>query len=509
MPDSPRPHYRLTFAILALAGIAFALLQSLVAPALRTIQLDLHTTTTAVAWILTGYLLSASIATPILGRLGDMFGKKRVLVATLAVVAVGTLVSALATSIGVLILGRVIQGAGGAIFPLSFSIIRDEFPRERVATGIASISALLGAGGGLGIVLAGPITEHLSYHWLFWLPLVVVVVATVAAQVAIPESPIRSPGRIDWLGATLLAAWLVALLVAISEGPSWGWASARVLILLAAAAVLFAVWALVEERLPVPLVDMRMLRARPVWTTNATALLLGFGMYSSFVLVPQFTEVSPDSGFGFGASVTEAGIFLLPATVGMLVFSPLAGRLSNTVGSKVPLTIGASATTASFVMLAFAHDERWQIFAATSLLGIGIGCAYASMANLIVEAVRPDETGVATGMNTIVRTIGGSLGSQISASIVVGYTEADFTAAFAICAAALALSVVASLAVPRRRGTRSDPGTIPAREHGDDRDEQGPDRDRALRRGRAEDRRQLRQAGAGRLLRRGRLPSRD
>ena len=165
--DPKRPHYNLTFSILAIA-----VPRSLVAPALRTIQTDLHTTTTAVAWVFTGYLLSASVATPIVGRLGDMFGKKRMLVVTLAIVAVGTLVAALATSIGVLILGRVIQGAGGAIFPLSFAIIRDEFPRERVPTGIALISAILGVGGGLGIVLAGPITQHLSYHWLFWLPLV-------------------------------------------------------------------------------------------------------------------------------------------------------------------------------------------------------------------------------------------------------------------------------------------------------------------------------------------------
>ena len=160
--DPKRAHYNLTFAILAISGIAFALLQSLVAPALRTIQTDLHTTTTTVAWVFTGYLLSASVATPIVGRLGDMFGKKRMLVVTLAIVAAGTLVAALATSIDVLILGRVIQGAGGAIFPLAFAIIRDEFPHERVPTGIALISALLGVGGGLGIVLAGPIVAHFS-----------------------------------------------------------------------------------------------------------------------------------------------------------------------------------------------------------------------------------------------------------------------------------------------------------------------------------------------------------
>jgi EmrB/QacA subfamily drug resistance transporter len=448
--DPKRAHYNLTFAILAISGIAFALLQSLVAPALRTIQTDLHTTTTTVAWVFTGYLLSASVATPIVGRLGDMFGKKRMLVVTLAIVAAGTLVAALATSIDVLILGRVIQGAGGAIFPLAFAIIRDEFPRERVPTGIALISALLGVGGGLGIVLAGPITQHLSYHWLFWLPLVPVVAAGVAAQVVIPESPIRAPGRVDWAGATLLTAWLVTLLVGVSEGPTWGWGSARVLGLFTVSAVLVVVWVRAEDLIEAPLVDMRMMRLHAVWTTNLTGLLLGFGMYSSFVLIPEFVELPASGGVGFGASVTEAGIFLLPATLGMLLVGPLSGRLARSLGAKVPLVAGCLLTAASYTFVAAAHDARWEIYVCTSLMGAGIGFAFGAMANLIVAAVRAEETGVATGMNTIVRTIGGSLGSQISASVVAASTDSAYTTAFAIAAAAVTVSFLVSFTVPGR-----------------------------------------------------------
>jgi EmrB/QacA subfamily drug resistance transporter len=448
--EPKRAHHNLTFAILTLAGIAFALLQSLVAPALRPIQVDLHTSTTAVAWVFTGYLLSASVATPIVGRLGDMFGKKRMLVVTLAVVAVGTLVAGLATSVGVMILGRVIQGAGGAIFPLAFAIIRDEFPRERVPTGIALISALLGVGGGLGIVLAGPITQHLSYHWLFWLPLVAVVAAAIAAQVVIPESPIRAPDRVDWIGALLLSGWLVALLVGVSEAPAWGWGSARVVALFAVAAVFVVAWVRAEQLIPAPLVDMRMLRLHAVWTTNLTALLLGFGMYSSFILIPEFVELPAPGGVGFGASVTQAGIFLLPATAGMLLVGPAAGRLATSLGAKVPLVAGCLLTAASYGFLALEHRARWDIYLCTALMGAGVGFAFGAMANLIVAAVRPDETGVATGMNTIVRTIGGSLGSQISASVVASATDSAFTAAFALAAGVVAISFVVSLSVPGR-----------------------------------------------------------
>jgi EmrB/QacA subfamily drug resistance transporter len=454
----PRPNTNLTFAILGLAGIAFALLQSLVAPALTTIEHDLGASSTSGAWILTAYLLSASVATPIAGRIGDMFGKKRTLVVVLFVLALGTVVSALASTIGLMIAGRVIQGVGGAVFPLAFSIVRDEFPARKVPVAIALMSALLGIGGGLGIVLAGPIIETLNYHWLFWMPLGVVLLAAVGTLLFIPESPITSPGRVNWLGAALLAGWLVALLVAVSQGASWGWGSARVLGLFAAAVALFTTWIVTESRSDEPLVDMRMMRIRGVWTTNLAALLFGFGMFSAFLLVPALVQLPESTGYGFGASVTEAGLFLAPMPIAMLLVSPLAGRLSRTVGSRVPLIAGSLVCALAFVVLTGAHDERWEIYVATGLLGVGIGLAFASLANLIVEAVRPEQTGVATGMNTIMRSIGGAIGGQVAATIVTSTVlvgglpqESGYTTAFAISIAGLLLAFVAALLVPSRR----------------------------------------------------------
>ena len=444
-------------AVLAFGGGAYAMLQSLVVPALPTLQRDLNTTPSGVAWIFTAYLLAASVATPIAGRLGDMFGKKRTLVVVLSGLAAGTLLAAVATTLPVMIVARTIQGLGGAIFPLAFGIVRDEFPRERVAGGIALISGLLGVGGGLGIVLAGPILAHLDYHWLFWIPLVVIAATVVATMLIIPESPVRAPGNVDWTGAVLLSLWLVCLLVAISEAPSWGWLSARTLGLIAVGAVVAVVWIWVETRSPSPLVDMRMMQLRGVWTTNLAGFLLGIGMYSSFVLIPQFVQTPVSNGYGFGSSVTQAGLFLIPSTIAMMIASPLGGRLSGRFGSKVPLVLGSVITMLAFILLAVAHTQHWQVYLSSLLLGTGIGFAFASMANLIVEAVRPDQTGVATGMNTVMRTIGGAIGAQVVASILAANVLADglpeekgYTLSFVLMAVALAAGIVASLAVPGR-----------------------------------------------------------
>ena len=439
------------------------MLQSLVVPALPTLQHDLHTTPAGVAWIFTAYLLAASVATPIAGRLGDMFGKKRTLVIVLAGLAAGTLVAALATTLPLMIAARTIQGLGGAIFPLAFGIVRDEFPRERVAGGIALMSGLLGVGGGLGIILAGPILAHLDYHWLFWLPLVAIVVATIATILTVPESPIRASGALDWTGGVLLSAWLVCLLVAISEAPTWGWFSARTLGLFATALVLAVAWIWAETKSPAPLVDMGMMRLRGVWTTNTTGFLLGFGMYSSFVLIPQFVQTPTTNGYGFGSSVTQAGLFLIPSTTAMMIASPLGGWLSGRFGSKVPLVLGVTITMLAFVMLALAHSAHWKIYTASLLLGLGVGFAYASMANLIVEAVPPDQTGVATGMNTVMRTVGGAIGAQVAASILAASVLSDgfpkewgYTLSFLTMAVALAAGILTSLAVPggRHHGAR-------------------------------------------------------
>jgi MFS family permease len=331
---SRRAHHQVTFAVLSAGVAAFALLQSLVIPVLTTVQHELHTTQSAATWVLTAYLLSASIMTPILGRVGDMIGKERVFVATLVALAVGSLLAAVASSIGVLIVARVIQGIAGGMVPVAFGIIRDEFPAGKVTGAVGALASLTAVGAGLGIVLAGPIVDGLGYRWLFWLPMILTVVAAVSAVLFVPESPVRSPGRISWLSAALLSAWLVALLVALSNAPEWGWASGRVIGLLAGAVVLAAGWVAAELRAATPLIDMKMMRRTAVWTNNLVALLIGVGMYATFAFLPEFVQTPSAAGYGFGASITRSGLMLLPSAITMFAVGVFAGRLARKLGAR-------------------------------------------------------------------------------------------------------------------------------------------------------------------------------
>jgi len=460
-----RAHYQVTFAVLVLGIAAFALLQSLVIPVLTTVQQELHTTQDTVTWVLTAYLLSASIMTPILGRVGDMKGKERVFVASLVALAVGSLLAALAPSIQVMIVARVIQGAGGGMVPVAFGIIRDEFPAEKVTGAVGALAALTAIGAGLGIVLAGPIVNALDYHWLFWLPMILTIVAAVAAVLFVPESPVRAPGRISWLPAVLLSGWLVALLVALSEGPTWGWGSARVLGLLVAAVVLAAGWIIAELRATTPLIDMQMMRRTAVWTNNLVALLIGMGMYATFAFLPEFVQTPTAAGYGFGASITRSGLMLLPATITMFVVGMSVGRLARRLGGKVLVIAGCLIGSAAMAVLAFAHGHEWEIYLSTALMGIGFGLAFSAMAALVVAAVPTSQTGVASGMNANIRTIGGSIGAAMMASIVTSQLapsglpkESGYTIGFAVMAGWLVLAALAGLLIPsvQRLGQMAD-----------------------------------------------------
>jgi len=387
-----------------------------------------------------------------------MIGKARTLTICLAAIVVGSLIAALAPNIEIVILGRIVQGLGGAAFPLSFGIIRDEFPPERVPSAVGSLSAVIAVGGGVGTILAGPVVDLLGWRWLFWMPMIIVAVTAMLAQVFVPESPVRAGGRINWLAAALLAGWLIALLLPLSQGTRWGWTSPAVIGLFIAAAMLIIAWLVVEIRSSNPVIDMRMMRLPAVWTSNLVALLFGASMFAVWAFLPQLVQVPTDAGYGFGVSVTEAGWVILPMLVTMALAGVASGPLAPFIGFRSQLAGGSALIALSCLGMALFHAGIWQLTISSGIFGVGLGFAYAAMTRVIVQNVPAGQTGIAIGMNANIRIIGGAVGTAIMTAIVTSDhlpgglpAKQGFTTGFTVFAIVAALAILVSLLIPAAR----------------------------------------------------------
>ena len=468
---SARQHHTVTLAILAIGALAFALAQTTVIPALTAMQHEFGVSTSDITWMISGYFLAASIATPVLGRLGDMFGKERFLAISLAAFALGSVVCALSNGLELMILGRVLQGIGGGVFPLSFGIVRDEFPISKIPTGIALLGATAGIGGAIGLPLGGLLVDQASYHWIFWMSAAMGAVATVTTIRYVPESPVRTPGKVDIVGGVILALGLSAVLIAVSQANQWGWTSDKTLGLVGIGLVILAGFVRYELRHAAPLVNIRTLRRPAVLMTDVATLLVGFGLFGTFILIPQIAELPTGGDVGLGLNATQAGLLMAPGGLMMLLAAPIVGRVSERIGSKLPLAVGAFLAAVGLLGMALAHDSALLIVLWGMILNVGIGCAFAALPNLVISAVEPHETGEATGVNMIARNVGAALGGQVAASIVAGHVVAGgapanqgFELAFLMSAGVALLAGIVGLMIPVvRSGERAEARVLAVR----------------------------------------------
>ncbi|MEN3283319.1 MAG: hypothetical protein V7607_4459 [Solirubrobacteraceae bacterium] len=446
-----------TLLVLGVGLLGFVLAQTTVVPALGDMQRDFGASASDIAWMVTAYLLVASIATPIFGRLGDMFGKQRLLAISLGCFAVGSVVCAVAGSLSLMIVGRGLQGLGGGVFPLCFGVVRDEFPKDKVPTGIALLGAIAAIGSSIGLPLGGVLTDGPGYHSIFVVAAIMGVLATVTTVLLVPKSPIRTPGRVDIVGAAILGVALAALLVAISRGADWGWGSTRTAALLLVGVNGLGLFAFAQRRTREPLVNMRTFVRRPVLTTNIATLLIGSAMISTFVLVPQLGELPKGGEIGFGLSATEAGLLLAPGGLASLLVAPFVGRIGERRGSKAPFLAGCLVVAGALLGLALAHDTVALVILWSCLVSAGSGAAFAAIPNLIVTAVSARETGEATGVNTIMRNVGSAIGAQIAGSLLATHVlasglpqNAGFEIAFLISAGGAIVAALSVLLIPGR-----------------------------------------------------------
>lgn len=448
-----------------------AVLQTLVVPVLGTLETQLHESTSAVGWVVTANLLAAAVLTPLLGRLGDLHGRKRVLLGILAVVCAGSLLAALTTSLPLLVLARVLQGASFGLFPLSIGVIRDELPAHRGTGAMAVVSGTLGVGGGIGLVLAGLLVRGGGdYHRIFWLALVVSAAALLLTLLVVPDRRPHTPGRVDWTGGAVLGTGLVLLLLPLSQGHDWGWGSPATIGLFLAAVVVLAGWLRVERRVASPLVAPAIMANRPLVVTNAAGVCVGIAMFASFLGVSAFVQTPSVVGYGFTASVlAAASVYLLPGALLGIVAGPVGGRLVGRIGAPFTLAGAGALGALGFGLMAALHGSTWEIVTGSVLVNGAVSLAFAAMPALIVAEVPPEQTGVANSVNSIARSVGSSVASALVVTLLAsdlmrsGVPDVSaYVATFVLGAAAMVTVVVLSLVgLPRwvRPGT---PSPLPA-----------------------------------------------
>jgi MFS family permease len=458
--DDASGRHRLLVAGLSIVVLTVAVLQTAVVPVLGIIADQLHASDVGVSWAVTANLLAAIAATPLLGRLADLHSKKPVLLSVLVVVFLGSLLAATTTSLPLLIVGRVLQAASYALYPVGIAILREELPEDRLMSAMAVLSGTLGFGGGTGLVVVGLLMSgNAGYHRVFWLTTAFTAVVIVIALFVIPRRPRSTTGTIDWIGALGIAAGLSAVLLALTQGQSWGWTSPATLGCAAGGVAVLVGWWMWERRAKQPLVSTAMLKRRPILLTNLATVFVGMGLYFAFLGLTQFVQIPREAaGYGFGATVLEASVvFLLPGVVTGFLIALFSGRFIDRFGARPVLLVAAVAGIAGFLLIAFAHSQAWQVMVAGVLANAYISLGYGALPALVVSEVDANETGVATSMNAIARTIGSSTAAALVAvllSRLVAGTDVPLESSFFVIfvgGAATAVLAMVLIAFSRER----------------------------------------------------------
>jgi MFS family permease len=459
-------------AVLACAGIVASLMQTLVVPLIGQMPTLLHTTASNASWAVTATLLAAAITTPAIGRLGDLYGKRRMMLVCSVPLIAGSVLCALAGSLAPMVIGRGLQGIGAGMVPLGISALRDLVPAERLGSSIALISSSLGIGAALGLPIAAAVAEHANWRVLFWASGALSVVVALLIRLVIPAVPARAKGRFDYVGALGLGSALVCLLVGVSKGADWGWAGATTLGLLAAAPILFAAWGWWELRTTAPLVNLRIAVGRQVLRTNAASVVIGFAMYAQALIVPQLLQLPEATGYGLGQSMQAAGLWMAPSGLMMILVSPLGAKLSAKSSPKITLSLGALVIALGYGSSMALLGSVWGLMIVTCVCNTGVALAYGSMPALIMGAVPESETGSANSFNTLMRSIGTTVSAAVVGLVLAhmttqvgGHTlpsQGGFRTGMLIgCAVALVAAAVA-LTIPVRRPTPATHEAAPA-----------------------------------------------
>jgi len=461
-----RANHHVIFAALAVGGLSYAVSQTMLIPSLPDIEAAFKATPSQTTMLMTSFWVSGAVTAGLFGRLGDMFGKRRMIAAQLMLFSLGCLVCAVSPSLRLMIVGRVLMGCAIGLFPLAYSLIRDELPPRRVVGAIALLAGLVAGGAAIGQSIGGLISDNAGFRTIFWISLVLGLLSIVFLLVCVPESPVRTGGRVDVVGAMLFAAGLAAPLIAIAETPSWGWTGTRTFALFAAGAVLLGCFAMYERRVDQPLIDIPTLLLPRIRTTNAATLFVGFGFFGFSTILSQFFQEPTRTGYGQGASATQAGLFLVPGLVLLMITAPLAGGLSSRVGPVVTFRVGVVLCTLALAAMTVSHDHQFEMYLWPAVMYMGTGATFGAMPTIILQAVPPERSGQSAAINMILRTAGSAIGVQLAATLITmsagsagAPTDRGYTTAFALATSAGIVALILALRIPRRLGSAPETST--------------------------------------------------
>ncbi|MCM3882414.1 MFS transporter [Frankia sp. R82] len=454
-------------ATLACAGVVASLMYTLTIPLIPDLPRLLHSSASNTAWAVTATLLGASVAPPIAGRLGDMYGKKRLMLVSLVLLIVGSLLCATTSSLLPVVSGRALQGMASGLIPLGISMMRDVLPPARLGAALGLMSSSLGIGGALGIPFSALVAQHADWHVLFWGAAVLGVIMMVVLWWVVPAPPpsgrdeAAGRARFDTVGAIGLLVGLLAVLLVISKGSDWGWTTPTTLGLGLGGVVVLLVWGWWELRVPTPVVDLRVTARRQVLMTNLTSVIVGIAMYALSLVVPQLMQIPTGTGFGFGASMVVAGLCFAPFGVVMVLASPITARIIATFGAKASLMIGVLIVAIGYAVGIAFLNAIWQVIVVCAIVGLGVAFAYAAMPTLIMAAVPPTETAAANGLNTLMRALGTSIASAligvVLSHLTTTYAGAEvptlsgFRVTFVIATVAAVAALAVAAFIPGRR----------------------------------------------------------
>ncbi|AWR97890.1 MFS transporter [Acidianus sulfidivorans JP7] len=410
-----------TLLLLSLMLLIVNYVETMVIPALPTIETDFSISAALAGWITSAYMVVAASTSPLMGKLADTYGKKKLYTIAIGFYILAVAIAGFSPNIWVLIAARAIQGIGFSMFPIAIAIITDLFPKEKVAFAQAILSAMIGIGPAIGLLLGSYIVQDLGWPYAFHTAAILSLILFALSIKYLPHTGHRRKEKVDYVGASLIGLATVLVLVYITEASTIGWTSISNLSLLILGLILYGVFYAVERKMKEPLLKLSLFKLRNFAVANITGLLSGVGMFTVFIFLVYYAQLP--SPYGLGLSIIQSGLLMSPVALGMVIFGPIMGRLMPKIGPKPLLIFGSLLSALSYILLLFYRSTEYQVLVAGFVASLGLVSVIVPLVNMVALALPDEVRTTGMGINTLLRTMGGAAGPVVATSLMDMYQQ--------------------------------------------------------------------------------------